>query len=207
MNYGIAIAEFGLELWVCGDYNCQVLQLWFVFWNLKMATKDVGASSVVGTEREGRSVAQSSKKAVREKGASKEMVSSFEARLARIELSLGDIHECLDFLDYRVEHSEIDGAAGVESRLQRTFDTFADTMRFAMDEFREMVMVQIDGVKVELGEVRQDLTLCKTAISSGVGVGSVPTMRVPEPPKFSGKPDVKKIDNFFWMMERYFDAS
>ncbi|KAJ4708695.1 hypothetical protein OWV82_018595 [Melia azedarach] len=116
---------------------------------MEMTAKDVCASSVVETEREGRSVARSSKKAVRDRGVSRDMVSSFEARLARIELSLGDIHKRLDLLDDRVVKCEMNDAAGVESRLQHAFDAFADSMRFAMDELREMVLAQMDGAYLD----------------------------------------------------------
>ncbi|KAJ4704813.1 hypothetical protein OWV82_021667 [Melia azedarach] len=106
-----------------------------------MAAKDVEASGVAKIVQEQRCV-QSSKRTRKERAMSKEMIDSLDARLARVEISLGDIHERLDFLDDRTGQREVEiDAASVESRLQRAFDAFTDPMRLVMDEFRERIML------------------------------------------------------------------
>ncbi|KAJ4725651.1 hypothetical protein OWV82_004489 [Melia azedarach] len=105
-----------------------------------MASKDIEGGSVSEIVHEERGCAKSMGKASKERTVSKDMVTSFEARLAKLELSLGDIHERLDALDDQVGDRETDAVAAViEGRLQQTFDTFAESMRQAMDEFKEMV--------------------------------------------------------------------
>ncbi|KAJ4728107.1 Retrotransposon protein, putative, Ty3-gypsy subclass [Melia azedarach] len=174
-----------------------------------MAARDAEASNVIEFVPEERGRAQGSKKASKERALSKEMVSSFEARLAKVELSLGDVHERLDTLDYQVSERENsnDVASEIEGKLRETLNTYLTSMRQAMDEFKELVVAQVNTLKAEVGEVRQDLTLCKSAIASGVATPSMPRIRVPDPPRFGGKRDAKEIENFLWMMERHFDAT
>ncbi|KAJ4719112.1 hypothetical protein OWV82_010727 [Melia azedarach] len=66
-----------------------------------MAAKGSEASDVVEVVQERRCV-QGSKRMGKERVVSKEMIDSLDARLARVEISLGDIHKRLDFLDDRV---------------------------------------------------------------------------------------------------------
>ncbi|KAJ4723202.1 hypothetical protein OWV82_006600 [Melia azedarach] len=109
-----------------------------------MASKDIEGGSVSEIVHEERGRAKSTGKASKERTVSKEMVTSFEARLAKLELSLGDIHERLNALDDQVGDRETDAVAAViEGRLQQTFDTFAESMRQAMDEFKEMVTERV----------------------------------------------------------------
>ena len=56
-------------------------------------------------------------------------------------------------------------------------------------------------------EVRQDLAIYKTIISARVmATHEAPRVEVPKPHTFSGKKDVKEMDNFLWHMEHYFEA-
>lgn len=110
---------------------------------------------------------------------SKEMVSSFEARLAKLELSLSNIHECLNTLDDQVgEHNTNVVAVVVKGRLQQTFHIFANSTKQAMDDFKEIVKVQVNFMKAKLIKVYKDVTLCKTAITLSIALSSVPRVWV-----------------------------
>ncbi|KAF2282348.1 hypothetical protein GH714_043996 [Hevea brasiliensis] len=69
-----------------------------------------------------------------------------------------------------------------------------------MEEFRGHIAAEISSLK-------EDVAICKAAVSAGVTTASVaPKIKVPEPPKFGGKRDAKELDNFFWLVEQYLDA-
>lgn len=118
-----------------------------------MTTKDVKASSVAEVKCKGWNIIQSSKKTAKDIEVSKEMVNSFKVKLTRIELSLGDMHEHLDTFDGIVVKCETNDVVGVKSQLQHAFNAFVDSMKLAMNESREMMLAQIDDMKVKLREI------------------------------------------------------
>ncbi|KAJ9165878.1 hypothetical protein P3X46_020695 [Hevea brasiliensis] len=69
-----------------------------------------------------------------------------------------------------------------------------------MKEFRGAIAAEISSLK-------EDVVVCKAAVSAGVTTASVaPKVKVPEPPKFGDKRDAKELDNFIWLVEQYLDA-
>lgn len=75
-----------------------------------------------------------------------------------------------------------------------------------MDQFRGIVLAQVNDMKAKLGEVLWHLTLCKIIIALSVSTSKVPRVRVLDPPKFGGKQDAKEVDNFLAMIKHHFDA-
>ncbi|KAF2310209.1 hypothetical protein GH714_007216 [Hevea brasiliensis] len=69
-----------------------------------------------------------------------------------------------------------------------------------MKEFRGAIAAEISSLK-------EDVVVCKAAVSVGVTTASVaPKVKVPEPSKFGDKRDAKELDNFIWLVEQYLDA-
>ncbi|GKV04959.1 hypothetical protein SLEP1_g17036 [Rubroshorea leprosula] len=144
--------------------------------------------------------------------ASKDVMTAFEGRLAKMELAMGDVREQLDTLDSRMEEQEerCGDVEDLRGKLQGALNSFMADINKAMDEVRGTIAAEASALKAELNEVKGDLALCKAAMAAGVAVGGAasvgPKLKVPEPPKYGGKRDAKELDNFLWMVERYFDA-
>ncbi|KAF2287902.1 hypothetical protein GH714_003137 [Hevea brasiliensis] len=169
-----------------------------------MSSKDAEASNLSEVQEErGREEARvqpkrraKSKESARGAVVPSDLVEAFEARLAKLELAVGDI---MDTLDSREEEQEA-MKEELEGAMQGALNSFIDSINKSMEEFRGAIAAEISSLK-------EDVAICKAAVSAGVTTASVaPKIKVPEPPKFGGKRDAKELDNFFWLVEQYLDA-
>lgn len=131
------------------------------------------------------------------------LAEAFEARLVKVELAVGDILETLD----SKEGEQAELKMELEGDLQGALNSFMDSVRNSMEEFKSTMQAEVLSLRDELREARGDINLCKAAFSTGVpAIATAHKIKVPEPPKYGGKRDAKEFDNFIWHMEKYFGA-
>ncbi|RVW45745.1 hypothetical protein CK203_094980 [Vitis vinifera] len=124
------------------------------------------------------------------KDTSRDVVANMEARLTKVELAMADTQEGVDLIEQ-----------GMEKGLEDLREQIQDLARG--QEWRPWLHAWMPETK------RSDKSwpIYKTAVSARVMVThEAPRVEVPKLHTFSGKRDVKELDNFLWHMERYFEA-
>ncbi|XP_057536968.1 uncharacterized protein LOC130814783 [Amaranthus tricolor] len=122
-----------------------------------------------------------------------------EARVAKLEISLGDALDDITKLEERVGALEDKEDEVAQSLVNQV-------LRSEMGAIRDSLGGELQAVKELVESLKGDITLCKAAVAGGAIVREGPKMKIPEPPKYHGKRDARELDNFLWSIERYFDA-
>ncbi|ESQ50931.1 hypothetical protein EUTSA_v10023044mg [Eutrema salsugineum] len=128
--------------------------------------------------------------------------------------ALGNAVEELRSRLERVEHDTTEMEKLVFDELERAKQNAIERdIRFAKLEETVMGAVQvlkdnIGEILNRLGEVQEDLVLCKRAAANG-GAGITETraarVELPRPARFNGVRDAQEVENFLWEMEQYFE--
>ena len=149
-----------------------------------MASKDKEGAVLLGEESQ--TTRKTSKK-------------DLEARVAKLEISLGDALDDITKLEERVGALEDKEDEVAQSLVNQV-------LRSEMGAIRDSLGGELQAVKELVESLKGDITLCKAAVAGGAIVREGPKMKIPEPPKYYGKRDARELDNFLWSIERYFDA-
>jgi len=152
------------------------------------------------------------------RGKSKDVISSFEIRLTRVEESVGDLGARMENLDQRVGGLEADFAEiheEVREVLVKLEESNRADLQALRDEFmaevtrlRDVHQRELNSVLTQLEEARGDLALCKKAVVIGPLAPAMEPRRIdiPKPKSFAGTRNAREVDNFLWGLEQYFGA-
>ena len=146
---------------------------------------------------------------------SRDAISNLEGRFIRLELGAVDTKEGMNLLEQSmvkaVEDLKVqsqDFQEGMQSSLvhamsHEEFMTFQDKVLSVLASLESRVVVLTKREE----ELRQEVAIYKTELSTRVmATHEAPRMEVPKPHTFTGRRDVKELDNYLWHMERYFEA-
>ncbi|KAI3451352.1 hypothetical protein Pfo_008017 [Paulownia fortunei] len=156
-------------------------------------TSDDGNENRSGViEDRGREPVQSQSKKKRDQSKSREG-SSWECVME-------DMGELLEIVEHNIEMLE-------GHNVQACLD--ADTLRDdRLTRLEAKVMDALQAMQISIEILREDLAVCKkTATTVGASTSVVsPRVDYPKPNVFDGRRDAKKVENFLWQMERYFEG-
>ena len=123
---------------------------------------------------------------------SRDMLGNLEARLARVELAIGDEQDRYHALGNQVEElqgtvSDLDSKfEEIRGELQGAMNELADTQRQERDAFQARIMEALIRLEDRVEEMRGDYLLWKKAMASGNLVTmESPRMRTPDPKPFN----------------------
>lgn len=148
-----------------------------------------------------------------QKDKSKDVMANLEARVARVELAIGDEQDRYQVLGSQVEElrgavSDLEGRfVETQGELRGALSELMDTQRQERDAFQAKIMEALDRLEEQVEEMRGDYLLLKKAVTSGsMGAVENPKIRTPDPKPFKGSRDARELDNFLWQMEQCFEA-
>ncbi|KAL4577739.1 hypothetical protein LXL04_013867 [Taraxacum kok-saghyz] len=124
-----------------------------------------------------------------------DLVANLENKLGKVRIDVGEI------LDWKetVEKFVVD--------ISDTSDGLKDAIGVMKEEVLEMVNTIRSEFREKLGALEAEVKLCKAALAGGAGTLIVPRVEAPKPTKYEGKRDPKILDEFFWSVECYFNAT
>ncbi|RVW49075.1 hypothetical protein CK203_111710 [Vitis vinifera] len=153
------------------------------------------------------------------KDKSRDVVANMEARLAKVELAMADTREGLDLIDQGMEKGLEDLREHIQDLRERVLVSQVKLMPHEeCVSFQGKVLSMFASMESRIEalatpmesrdqEVRQELAIYKAIVLARVmATQEVSRVEVPKPHGFSGKRDVKELDNFLWHMERYFEV-
>ncbi|KAI3469025.1 hypothetical protein Pfo_025688 [Paulownia fortunei] len=154
------------------------------------------------TENRGREPIQSQSKKKRNQSKSCES-SSWERVMQDMGERLKIVKHNIDTLqDHILEQLD-----SLKENVQACLDT--DTLRDdCSTRLEAKVMDALQAMQISIETLREDLAVCKKATTIGGASTSMVSPRVdyPKPNGFDGRRDAKKVENFLWQMERYFEG-
>ena len=152
----------------------------------------------------------------RKRGSAKEMVTTLDAKFAKMQDAIGNLMDELE--DLKLEFRSLkDPEEGLEARMQGALNVVVGTMheQLGIMEARVQVLTrENEELRAGLGweramhDVVRRLEACEVAAAQGVQQGQpAGRMEVPKPKAFNGARSAREIDNWLYQMERYFDAT
>lgn len=164
-------------------------------------TDKIGASgSLVIDERQGR---EDKRQDPKKRGASKDVMSSFDKRLAGVETSVSELK------------TQVEGLDGLDTEFMTMKDDFREVINTLSGEFKreinglkELFIGKISNIEKTIEDLQADVVLCKRSMANGGGnVGNnAPKIDVPKPSPFVGKREARAVDDFLWDMEQYLEG-
>ena len=153
------------------------------------------------------------------KDKSHDVVANMEARLAKVELTMTDTQEGLDLIEQGMKK----GMKDIREQIQDLHEGMLVSQVQPMSHkefvsFQEKVMRMLTSIKSTMEalatrmesrdqEVTQELAIYKVVVSTQVmATRETSRVEVPKPQGFNGKRNSKKLDNFLWHTEQYFEA-
>ena len=146
-------------------------------------------------------------------------IANIEARLAKVELAMGDTREGLDLIEQGMEKGLEDLKEQIQDLREKVlvsqvqlvsheeFMSFQGKVLSMLASRESRKEALATRMKSQDQEVRQELVIYKAAVSTRVmATQEASRVEVPKPHGFSGKRDAKELDNFLWHMEQYFEA-
>ncbi|GMI70208.1 hypothetical protein HRI_000690100 [Hibiscus trionum] len=153
-----------------------------------------GNTEVPPTDRETRLGAAGKKRE-----SSRDLLSSMEKRVARLETAMGDVQDTLEEADPCLKLIDT-----IKEEVQSIIDESIGTMNTKIEAFQ----VAMDAMKAEFaGEIKKlyvELLLYKNAVVNGMvgeAVAAKPRIDVPKPKEFKGARAAQEVDNFIWGLE------
>ena len=157
------------------------------------------------------------KKNRREK--SRDVMADMNARLARVELAMVDQVDQFKKLGQCIEKFE-GGQKKLRGEMLGSLNVVVESCANQGKYFKDSLLGDINALRskivtlreevvklaTELGDVKEDWTLCKMAVTQG-GVATMPStltlskVEIPKPKEYKGSRNVKEIDNFLWSLE------
>ncbi|KAL4572158.1 hypothetical protein LXL04_018928 [Taraxacum kok-saghyz] len=124
-----------------------------------------------------------------------DLVANLENKLGKVRIDVGEI------LDWKETVEKFVGD------ISDTSDGLKDAIGVMKEEVLEMVNTIRSEFREKLGALEAEVKLCKAALAGGAGTLIVPRVEAPKPTKYEGKRDPKILDEFFWSVECYFNAT
>ena len=131
---------------------------------------------------------------------SKDIMSSFEQRLVRVELTIGklvnkieDSKGCIEGLGEELRE-EMQGA------LNRAADSLSQRGE-AVEQHGDALEALVETLCKELDEVKEELAVSKATATWGAVAIQPAWVDVPRLKEFKGERSAKEVDNFLWSME------
>ncbi|GMI91050.1 hypothetical protein HRI_002774300 [Hibiscus trionum] len=156
-----------------------------------------GNTEVPPTDRETRQGAAGKKRE-----SSRDLLSSMEKRVARLETAMGNVQDTLEEADPRLKLIDT-----IKEEVQGIIDDSVGTMNEKIEAFQDAM----DAVKAEFAEeikkLSIELLLYKNAVVNGMvgeAVVAKPRIDVPKLKEFKGSRAAQEVDNFIWGLEQYF---
>ena len=150
---------------------------------------------------------------------SRDVLSSMEARLTRVEEALSGYNTHLEEVDGRLDGLESEDVAihdGMRMVLNQLKESHAKDLEELRGQFmaevgrvRDVYERQLNSALVQLEEMRTDLAMCKRALAATPTTPVFVEARrvdVPRPKSFAGTRNAREVDNFLWGLEQYFGA-
>ena len=137
---------------------------------------------------------------------SRDIMTTFETRLARVELAIADGQDKFEELGQSIEGL---GGENVELRgeMQATLNSVVEELRKYIDSKYDTVHAELATIREEMKEMKGEVSLCKAVVAQGTFSPIVaPKVDVPRPKSFHGSRNARELDNFIWSLEQYFDA-
>ena len=131
----------------------------------------------------------------RKRDQSIDALASLENKLTRTEINVGEILEWKDTVDQFVAEIS-DTSDGLKETIGVIKEEVLGLINTLQSEFRE----KVDALQAEVN-------LCKAAITGGTIARTFTHTDTTKPLKYGGKCEPKELDEFFWSMECYFNAS
>lgn len=132
---------------------------------------------------------------------SRDVVATWEARIARLELAIADGNEKFEEVGVSMEGFE-KGLEDLEERMLGTMNRLIEDHQKERDALRDA----IGALAAQLEEIKGELTTLRTTGNTVGLVRGTPKIKAPEPKKYNGTRDAKELDNFLWQMQQYFEA-
>ena len=134
---------------------------------------------------------------------SKDVVSSMEARVVRMETAVADIAMRLE--EDVPSQATLEGMVeDLKGEMLGTLNSMADTLRQEFLRQLDQVFAELASFREEMKEMKGDWALCKeAAINRAHMVRGAPRIEAPRPKAFDGRRDAKELDTFLWNIERY----
>ncbi|KAI5662947.1 hypothetical protein M9H77_22270 [Catharanthus roseus] len=151
-------------------------------------------------------------------GKYKELTTSSESSLTRVEEGMGTVDAHMENLDQRVESLEAD-IAETHEEVRKALTKIGESNRVDLQALRDEFMAEVahlrdvhqrelNSLLMQLQEARGDLALCKKVVLASPTTSTVesPRVNILKPKSFAGTRNAHEVDNFLWGLKQYFDA-
>ncbi|GFS36763.1 hypothetical protein Acr_00g0047900 [Actinidia rufa] len=134
------------------------------------------------------------------------VMTSFEARLAKVELAVVDGQDNFEELSQSIEGLEGEGAE-LRGEMQAAFNYVVEELRKYIDSKYDLIHAELAVIREEMKEMKGKVSLCKAVVAQGTFSSIIaPKVDVPRPKSFHGSRNARDLDNFLWNLEQYFNA-
>ena len=118
------------------------------------------------------------KKTSKNQDVSRDHYASLEARLAKLELTMADVHEKVEDMEGHGDRLEAVETfnGGIEDSLLGLVNELKSSLRGEIAKLKEFVETELEGIKA-------DYAMCKAAVAGGAVIRGSPHGKEPEPSK------------------------
>jgi len=137
-------------------------------------------------------------------------------KLAEINDSIVTLMGCVDEMEKRIEELEFEGDfEELRGEMQAAVNSMAANVTKDVQALRasqDACKAKMEAYKAKVGALENQLQVCMAMLAklSNGGLGQVSTSlkgSVLQTPTYDGAGNAREIDNFFWGLEAYFEAT
>ncbi|EOY03061.1 Uncharacterized protein TCM_017485 [Theobroma cacao] len=136
------------------------------------------------------------------KSCSRDLISSLDARLSRVKLTVGDMRDRLD-----VQEEHLEELNGLDEELKGKVHEMVREMLENVAEQNSQLESMVEILQHELEDLRAEVRAARAEGGYEVAARSEVRLEVPKPKELRCKRDAKEIDNFLWGLEQYFKVT